>query len=271
MLNRMKRFLFFLLLLFGFGSNIDTQAQTTDEQISQNQLRSIVLHYYKINFTAEQRKTLKGVLLECIYEVDTIGKLSLVKINGVDGRPDIADSIRAATLSLAPIKPYQHNGLPIIGIYSIEFNYPQYQPAVVADPWFFSYKTRKTSDFKYINATSLGLAVSIGISNMLPIRQQYVGNGGGFTFQFDFTSRKRWGIGASMMGHFLDARKDYPIATTHPFYDNRNMLMLGLNYYHSLTNNIHSRRDCYLQIDLAYAEQILTEQAAGTPNISIGR
>ncbi len=90
-------------------------------------IQQLVLVYYKIDFTKQQRQALQNRDIECIYSIDKEGKATLEKINGVP-EPDLQDSLQQASRHLPLFIPRQVDGVKESSLYFLTFQFPQYKP-----------------------------------------------------------------------------------------------------------------------------------------------
>ncbi|GAB3171137.1 hypothetical protein [Telluribacter humicola] len=256
----MKNLYLLLILLF-----VATQARAqTSDSLNQNVspkggLNALALHYYRIDFTKEQRQRLKDVELEFIYQIDESGALALEEVNGINDK-DIVDSLKNRTLTLPRFSPQVVNGTPQPSLYFMKLTFPSYQMTnsrlAMIQPYL--YNEAKLDDFEYIKKSNQRMEVLFG-----GVYNQFLGNpslylrpGGGMKVDVTYTAKNLLMYGLTMSIYGNKFKQVYPI------YVNRNQFpapptaVIGL-VFGKWFNKVNA------QLELGTAVQNITENKGG--------
>lgn len=213
----------------------------------------LISSYYRINFTNEQRKLLKNIVLEFIYDVDVRGNATLVKINGISN-PVILDSL--SSIRLPEFLPRTVNGIPEPSFYFLRFQYPVYSSQ--NEKYFQPYNNsslHSIDDLEFYDVSGQGLEVGISgfVRGFMGSASDYLGFGGGFAVDMTFINVKGTNIGIVMNMAGNGLKKQYPIVTTRPQQTAPPTLLLGVTANKTVAE--YNKHALNIQGDICYAIQ----------------
>lgn len=222
-------------------------------------INKLVLEYYKIDFTKEQREKLQDIEIELIFSIDKIGVPTLEEINGVNEKA-ILDSLQQITNKISRFYPRTVNGIKESSLYFLKFQFPRYR--ITEDRIGFQnasrYKETDYEDFEYIYKSGERMDVLIGaVSNsFLGNPSKYLNTGGGMKIDVMFVGKG--GIGGGLLMGFYGNRlkQNYPILSGREQNSAPPTLMLGLGLNKALIKK--ERRELNVQLELNYAIQNVT-------------
>lgn len=197
-------------------------AQTPDTAFVQAQpptsLPALALHYYSIDWTAEQWDTLRGRELELFYLIDNIGGPFLQSVRGTD-RADILDSLNSATSRLLYFTPAQYHGGPVESAYGFYFAFPDRPPpsrasqlTQYAPGWPYSTFVSPEELREDYLADGIGFTVDYNafFASYLGAPSAYAAPGGGIDIAPGLQWSPRWRAGLSLGFNVANLRKALP-------------------------------------------------------------
>jgi hypothetical protein len=236
------------------GYSQSNQSQTGAEPIGG--INKLVLEYYRIDFTKEQRKVLQDNEIEFIYSIDQDGVATLEEIKGVNDKA-IRDSLQQVTSRLPRFKPGTVDGNKVSSLYLLKIEFPSYRPTA-ENPAFQEaiwYQEADYDDFEYIHKSGRRLdAVFGGAANaFLGDPGKYLGPGGGMKVEVMVTGKK--GVGAGMVMSFYGnkLKQKYPITSGRDQNTAPPTMLLGLGLNKILVQK--ERKEFNLQAEFNYAIQ----------------
>ncbi len=254
-----------VLLLIGLFA----QGQTTQTPDSLNQdvspkggLNALVVRYYGIEFSKEQRKFLKDKEIEFIFQIDEMGKPTLSEINGIDN-PAIIDSLKNKTKEIEYFNPHIRDGKPVAAIYFMQLVFPTYQ--MTSRRFGFlqgsAYNEAKFEDFEYIRTDNSRIDVTMGgvMNQFLGKPVAYLKLGGGMKFNSSLSDKRGYIYGLNMSMYGNKRKKNYPLSTPREQFSDPPTILVGLlfgkwfNKFNVLAN-------------LSYAAQNVTERLGPDDN-----
>ncbi len=249
---------FFLLSsLTVFGQEIDSIQQQASPMGGINKL---ALEYFKIDFTKEQRKILKGLELEFIYLIEKDGTPILEEIKGIDQK-EIRDSLFQKTKRIPKFQPQIVNGEATSSLYFMKLFFPNYRPS--KDRFFYqtyAYTNAKIDDFDYIKKSGRrgDLIVAAMANQFLMNPANHLQLGGGMRFDLSYTMKNNIGFGFNMNIYGNTLKKAFPIASDRQQLKAPPTLLLGLSMHKWFSLQKEKDPNFNIQIDLAYAIQNIT-------------
>jgi hypothetical protein len=194
---------------------MSTLAQTTEVSPAGG-ISKLAIHYYKIDFTKEQRTQLEQTELELIYSIDERGKPVLEKVNGISD-PAIVDSLIRQTERVSFFNPQIVDGKPEASVYFMKLRFPKYYSNVSIgfDDDIRQFRKARHDDFESIEYKH---SMDIVIGGMLNAyggsAQEHLNTGGGMKVDMLFMGQKNWGGGFTMDFYGNKLKKPYPISST---------------------------------------------------------
>lgn len=263
----MKHFLQRISVLIAFAMTTITFAQVT-EVTNQNvtpkvDVVDLALHFYSIDLTSEQRNQLNNLPIELIFKIDTNGKPTLFKINGIDNE-ELIELFKEKTMELDYFNPKITNGEPESAIYFLQLTFPS-NNAITASHSLYSatqFNKLRMSDFESLEQDNTGFDLVIGAvaNNFIGNASKYNDIGAGMKMDYTFNDNKKFLYGLNLSMYANKNLKDYPVHTTSMQLKARPLLMMGVTF--GKWFNKFS-----MQADLNYVVQNVTEkQHENDPN-----
>lgn len=193
------------------GQQVDPYNQVVSPKIGVNQL---VIKYYGIEFSKEQRKQLNNVELELIYSVDQLGNPTLSEINGTSDLV-IIDSLKNKTKEIGLFNPQINDGEAVSSIYFVRFTFPRYATSQRSFGMLqgYEYNEAEFEDFEYIIESGRRYDLYVGgmVNQFMGKPGSYLQTGGGMKIDLTYTDKNQliYGMNMSMYGNRL--KQKYPI------------------------------------------------------------
>lgn len=236
------------------GYSQGNQSQTGPEPIGG--INKLILEYYRIDFSKEQRNALQDKEIEFIYSIDQNGVATLEEIKGLADKA-ILDSLQQVTGRLPRFKPGTVDGQNTSSLYLVKFEFPRYR-TVPNNPAYQEatrYQEADYEDFEYIHKSGSRIdAVLGGAANVfLGNPGKYLGPGGGMRVEVMMTGKK--GVGAGMVMSFYGnkLKQRYPITSGRDQNTAPPTMLLGLGVNKILVQK--ERKEFNLQVEFNYAIQ----------------
>lgn len=259
----MNKYIITIILLV-LGANV--WAQNTVDQDSTNQevspmggLNALAIKYYGIEFTKEQRSSLKDKEIEFIFQVDEKGKPTLSEINGITDL-GIIDSLKNKTKEIADFNPRIRNGIPEPSIYFMQLVFPTYRMTEQRLGFLqgAAYNEADFEDFEYINLDNSRIEVIFGalMNQFIGKPSNYLKVGGGMKTEVSYTGKKGYIYGLDMSIYGNKLKKDYPLNNTREQLASPSTILVGA-VFGKWFNKINVQSEFHL------AAQNVTEKEEG--------
>jgi hypothetical protein len=192
--------------------------------------QKLLLHFYKTDFTPEQRMSLSGVVLELIFEVESDGTAILEKVNGTTDI-SIIDRIFATASTLPRFEPARRGGIAEPSIYITQIAFAPYPDA---DPYYHSgtdlryRQPASRNDFEMLETgTRMDILFGILINQFDGVANEYMKTGGGMKVDIMFTGKRKTGAGLTMGLYINGSKKDFPVYTVYQQDQERSTILIG--------------------------------------------
>ena len=257
MLKHLLPFLFILATFQGFSQTANVS--TGPEPIGG--ASKVVLPFYKIRFSPEQRAILRQQEIELIFAVDEQGMATLEDVQGVTDKA-ILDSIHLAATKVPAFNPRVTNGTRESSLFFLKFQLPAYgtQQSLSRQQLYFpnSFKKAGLDDFEYIHKSGQRLDMLIGIvvNGFIGKPGEYLFPGGGMKLDLLYTGSKNYGGGMIMGFYGNELKQKYPISSGREHNSAPPTLLLGAGINKFL--EVKDRHELMAQLELCYAVQNIT-------------
>lgn len=178
-------------------------------------INNLAVKYYGIDFNKEQRKYLKNIEIEFIFQIDEEGSPILSEVNGVSDQV-IIDSLKTKTSEIPKFHPRIKNGIPEPSIYFMQLTFPNYViqndlRAIQTQAQYYQEATLE--DFEYIEKFNQRIDVTFGgvINQFIGKPSNYLGLGGGARIDVSYTDKRLFLYGLNMSFYGNRLKKEYPI------------------------------------------------------------
>lgn len=229
----MKRIIYGLF--FGFIGSLlaQNQVDTLNRPVTPSKgVTGIVVKYYEIEFSKEQRESLKDIELELIFSVDPQGVPTLAEVNGTTDAA-IVDSLQRKTAEIPPFLPQLEQGQPVSALYFVKFQFPRYGNQVRYERLYLSsaYLLAKREDFEYLNKTFPAAFFQFRASGIQPLGKlsSYVTPGGGLALDVFLVAPNRLVGGVSMEPYLSKRTRSFPIQSPNIQSKNPSSIFISLN------------------------------------------
>lgn len=173
----------------------------------------LAAQYLGIEFSKEQRNKLKGLEIELIFMIDTVGNPTLTEVNGIVD-PVIIDSLKNKTKFINSFNPHIRDGIPIEILYFLKIQYPSY-PSGIRLHYNNPFTEASLSDFETVRYGSSIFSVGAGptLNQFLGTPSDYLKTGLGFKMDLSIIDKRKIIYGLNMSVFSNKSKKDYPLNT----------------------------------------------------------
>jgi len=220
----MRILLFPAFFLFSLGLSAQNSDTLNYNPEFPGGVSKLAVHYFKIDFTREQRDLLNQNEIELIYSIEANGKAVLEKVNGVSD-PAILDSLTQTTTKVSLFRPAYADGKPVSSMYFLALRFPSYGNRVATD---FRYQRPAIDNMEdVVYGKSMDMLIGGVFNTFAGSAKDYLKAGGGMKIDMVFGGPK-FGIGMNISFYGNGLKKPYPISSTRQQNSTPPTMLLGL-------------------------------------------
>jgi hypothetical protein len=177
-------------------------------------IEELAIKFYQIEFSPEQRTSLKDIEVEFVFQVDALGNSRLAAINGVSDKA-ILDSLYAHGKENLLFNPRIEKGVAVSSLYFLMLTFPTYQRSQNTFGLLHNkvYRKIEIDDFEYVKMTNqrFDILYSGAANQFLGRPARYSKFGGGMKVELIYTNKHAVSCGIQMNAYGNRKRRDYPL------------------------------------------------------------